>query len=76
MVPCDMLHHITKYEGFLMNGVIVGCFILHEYFLIRAAFGMEVRYRGEKIFPKDEIFRKMFASPAGQKIVKIGQNWH
>ena len=31
---------------------------------------------GKKIFPKDEIFKKMFASPAGQKIVKIGQNWH
>jgi hypothetical protein len=23
MIPCDMLHHITKYEGFLMNGIIV-----------------------------------------------------
>ena len=31
---------------------------------------------GKKIFPKDKIFKKMFASPAGQKIVKIGKNWH
>ena len=21
MIPCDMLHHITKYECFLMNGI-------------------------------------------------------
>ena len=32
MIPCDMLHHITKYECFLSNGIIVveftSCYIL------------------------------------------------
>jgi hypothetical protein len=66
-------------DTYLAVGLItstLGCFILHEYFLFRAAFWIEVRYKEKKIFPKDEIFKKMFASPAGQKIVKIGQNWH
>jgi hypothetical protein len=55
---------------------LLGCFILHEYFLIRATFRIEVRYRGKKIFPKDGILKKMFDSRAGQKIVKMGPIWH
>jgi hypothetical protein len=26
VIPCDMLHHITKYECFLSNGILVGEF--------------------------------------------------
>jgi hypothetical protein len=50
--------------------------MFHEYFLIRATFRIEVRYTVKKIFPKDGIFKKMFDSRAGQKIVKMGQIWH
>ena len=44
-------------------------------FVSRAGLSDQDALWGKKIFPKDEIFKKMFAYPAGQKIVKIGQNW-
>jgi hypothetical protein len=35
MITCDMLHHITRYECFLSNGIIVeefiSCFILPNF---------------------------------------------
>ena len=35
MIPCDMLNHISKYECFLLNGIIVvefkSCYILSNF---------------------------------------------
>jgi hypothetical protein len=35
MIPCDMLHHISKYECFLSNGIIVvefrSCYIFKNF---------------------------------------------
>ena len=33
VIPCDMLHHITKYECFLSNGILVGEFRSCYFFL-------------------------------------------
>jgi|688.fasta_scaffold511445_2 hypothetical protein len=44
MVPCDMLHLITKYECFLMNGIIVmeftSCYISQNFTASQNMFNM------------------------------------
>ncbi len=57
---------------------LLGGFILHEYFFIRAAFRIKVRYyRGKKLFPKDGIQKKCLPLPRQKKSwkwAKIGIN--
>ena len=42
MIPCDILHHITKYEWFLSNGVLVmeftSCYISQHFTVSKKMF--------------------------------------
>ena len=50
---CTNMYRTSKC-WFKLHLYLFGWFILHEYFFIRAAFRIKVRYyRGKKLFPKD-----------------------